>query len=332
MTAVARVLFCVLPLLAGPALAGPFSALYVLGDSQSDSGNAAILSPVRAVPPYQPVPPGAYLSGRLSDGPVWAEFLAARLGVSAVASFAGGTNSAIATARIVDERPAGTHVPSLTEQAGLLLTGLGGALPPDALFAVWGGANDSFAALESADPEARIGAAITGLDAILRGMAAAGAAHFLVLNLGDSGLTPLFAGTPFADPATMITTLFNTQLTGMLTALLVDFPGLDLKTLDMFTFSHTLASNPAALGLSLTNTTDPCLIFGTEPPAATQCADPDQYAFWDALHSTSAVHEALGRVAYRLVPVPASLPLLGLGLLLLVPARRRQARQIQPRG
>jgi phospholipase/lecithinase/hemolysin len=318
-----HLLILTLPLLvcclAGPAWAGPFgfSALYVLGDSQSDSGNSALLTPDRAEPPYAPVPDAPYPSGRLTNGPVWAEYLAERLGRSAAPSLAGGTNYAVATAAITGGT---TPAISLEAQATQLIANLGSTLPPNALFAVWGGANDTFQALNTNDPT-RITTAITALDGILRGLVAAGARHFLVPNLGDAGLAPVFAAAGLGTAMTNLSRQFNSELDLMLTSLMTDLPGIDLVSLDVFALSRALAGDPAAFGLS--NITTPCLIIGASPPDPTQCTNPDEYAFWDALHFTTAVHRIFGDAAYAAVPLPPALVLIAPGLLLLLRRPRK---------
>jgi len=46
-------------------LAGPFSSLFVFGDSLSDTGNVSILTGGAFPDPSQP-----YFNGRFSDGPI----------------------------------------------------------------------------------------------------------------------------------------------------------------------------------------------------------------------------------------------------------------------
>jgi phospholipase/lecithinase/hemolysin len=297
-----------LMVLSGSALAGPFSALYALGDSQTDSGNVAFLNPGATYP-----------SGRFSDGPVWIEYLAELMGKHARPSLTGGTNFAFGGARIDSYGTIGP-VPSLQEQAAALLTQLGNSLPPNALFVVWGGANDVGDALEEAlstgnplDP-AELPAAVSALDGILRGMAAAGAVNFLVPNLGDLGLTPKFAAA--AGAATDATVAFNDLLAAMLDELLFELPGLNLTALDFFGLSWAVAADPDAYGF--TNTTEACL--------TTAACNPDEFLFWDDLHFTTAAHAILGKDAYDAVPLPAPLVLMLTGLVALAAARRRHIR------
>ena len=292
---------------AGSAFAHPFSDIYFIGDSQTDGGNAYVLTGgTTAAPPFAPVPALPYDSGTLSNGMVWSQYLTAALGLPGGPSLLGGTNYAIGGARVA------TDSTSLTTQTASLLSDLGGALPPEALFAVWGGGNDVRDAIAAypADPVAAgqiISDAVGALDGILRDLAAAGAEHLLVMSLGDTGLAP--AANPPLSPAgtaalaTQLTELFNDELDLVLTNLLLDVPGLDLITFDVFEFSQRVTGNPSAYGL--TDTTDACLNFGESDPALAYCSDPDGYFFWDAVHSTTAVHALLAEEVRAAVPAPA---------------------------
>src|SRR6185312_8686624 len=100
------------------AAAGPYTGLYVLGDSLSDQGNLYIatsdLGPKQS-PPRPAVPdPARYFNGRFSDGEVYAGYLAQMLDVSIGPSLLGGTNFAFGGARTdynrVEARPIGQEV------------------------------------------------------------------------------------------------------------------------------------------------------------------------------------------------------------------------------
>jgi phospholipase/lecithinase/hemolysin len=68
--------------------AADFSAMYVFGDSLSDVGNVYLGSSGSE-------PASPYVGGQFSNGPVWVQDLAARLGLPALTpSLAGGTDYA----------------------------------------------------------------------------------------------------------------------------------------------------------------------------------------------------------------------------------------------
>ena len=112
-----------------------FSSLVVLGDSLSDSGRLFALT-------GNTFPPAPYYQGRFSDGPVAVERLASGLGLSG-AQF---NNLAIAGARTGRSGSADANIGQatgmLTQLATFQAALAGGPANPNALYYVWGGAND----------------------------------------------------------------------------------------------------------------------------------------------------------------------------------------------
>src|SRR5918997_5204679 len=94
-----------------------FESLIVLGDSLSDTGNA----------------------GRFSNGPVWVEHVAERIGARLRPSGEGGTNYAVGGAR------ARGGPTDLRAQADAFLSAWRGQLDPTTLYIVYGGGNDLLA-------------------------------------------------------------------------------------------------------------------------------------------------------------------------------------------
>src|SRR5215210_249644 len=116
-----------------------FEHLVVFGDSLSDTGDA----------------------GRFSNGPVWVEYLAGRLGVKLSPSQRGGSNFAVGGARL-DPR-SGPH--SLRAQADGFLR-----IPkPEGrtLFIVYGGGNDLLAAVGHSHAPMMVDAAASALRSIV---------------------------------------------------------------------------------------------------------------------------------------------------------------------
>src|SRR5690606_9205700 len=146
------------------------SALFVLGDSLSDTGNAAAVADYLLGQPMYPEAtiglchPGerllldrdcadiVYLRSRVSDGPVAVEHLAAYLGVQLEPSFhtvpdrpVVGTNYAVAGAKARGSTPR-----DLTDQVERLLADHGASLPAGAIAVLMIGGNDAIDALQAA--------------------------------------------------------------------------------------------------------------------------------------------------------------------------------------
>ena len=95
--------------------------------------------------------PQAAILGRFTTNPglVWAEWLADYYGTDASPNGNGqsGDNYAAGGATVATDRlgPPFGLTPSLATQASAYLSANGGRADPDALYTVWGGANDLFA-------------------------------------------------------------------------------------------------------------------------------------------------------------------------------------------
>lgn len=326
-------------------VAAPFTALHVFGDSLSDNGNASIL--VGGLLPAAP-----YMPGRASNGPVAAEYLAAALGLPLTPALApgGGTNYAVigaATGPVALPTPAdpdnladnlaetyGTTLPAstglLNGQVPAFLT-IAPSLPSsaitDALFFVWGGANDlgiTFDRGPEADPNVPIVAAAR-IGAVLDLLYGAGARHFLVPNLPDLGLTPDGEGNPLA---TIATQAFNQALDAQLASRRALWSDAQVFSFDTFALVNHAIADPALYGFS--DVSQPCYVgppLGAGVPTSV-CMDDDAYLFWDGTHPTTRAHARLGQafaetVRGEAVPEPVTLLLTAMGVATVMRRRRR---------
>lgn len=314
--------------LALPAAASAgYSQIYVLGDSLSDVGNIeAAYAPIVAANGGVPLPilaapgtPSAYAPNRASNGPIWIDAFAGAFGFTSVASLNGGTNYAFGGARTDNQ----LYNPVIPDFLGLLqqrdaLLATRPALDPDALYVVWGGANnlqDILTGRPRADgtPQS-VGQTVADLGLIIDSLAAAGASHFLVPNAPNIGLVPrLRERGPLA-------VAYGTQLTAALNgglATLIDSrrqAGLDILDFDTAGFLTEVVANPASYGLS--NVTERCytgddLNFNG---SGSICADPASYLFWDGIHPTATGHALLAQAMLQHIPEPAETGLLLAGL------------------
>lgn len=338
--------------------AGPYSNIYVLGDSLSDSGNIFLASSGLSFLPVKPAPGAPYFQGRASNGPVAVELLAQKLGLGLTPSLAGGNNFAYGGART------DTHVfeaifPGVDVNFDVLsqLNQFNAANPvvdPDALYVVFAGANNLQDAVRAAlsDPanaaaiaQAGIANAVGDLGTVLGTLSARGGRHFLVPNAPNLSLVPRIAEQLALLPpanaqqvrqlATSAAIGFNTALDGVLAS----FANPNIISFDLYGLLQQVVASPSAFGL--TNITQRCytgddLLFtgalidptrpgGVDPTQqGTVCANPDEYLFWDGIHPTAAIHDVLAdRLFAAAVPEPSALALSVLALVGLWRARAR---------
>lgn len=314
----------------GSAWAAAYSNIFVFGDSLADSGNNAYFfdnytpySGMRTPTPLSEplIPTLPYASNRYSNGPVWTEYFAAALGLSAQAALTGGTNFAFAGART---GPAGSSFPySMTDQVGMFLTGTGGFAPSSALYVVEGGGNDArdvlLAAGGGADPMPLIADYAGSMANIIRALALAGGDQFLVWNVPDIGKIPYMLAVDALYPGTsayasMLAAAMNMALASALSTLDADI--LDgIHLFDAYKMMDDVAANPGAFGFVDAST--PCAM----SPAC--ISNPSAYFFWDGIHPTTAGHALMARLSVAEIPEPQTLLLLALALIALAAFRRR---------
>jgi phospholipase/lecithinase/hemolysin len=296
------------------ATTGGYTSFFVFGDSLSDPGN--LFASTGGTVPGKP-----YADGRFSNGPVWAESVAAQFSSAGkvTANFAYGGATAIEN----DD-----SIPDLGLQVSLFeQTVPDAALGDSALAAIWMGANDLIGALEAIvagtlDSDGVIGAAVAaakGVAGAIATLSGGGVTSFVVLNLPDLGKVPAYAGTVLSPLASAATAAYNATLVTELAALKAG--GLDIVEIDIAGLYDDLLADPAAFGLLDAST--PCYI----PDVVTCDADvASQLAFFDPLHPSDTVHTVIAGVvteAIAPVPLPASSILLLGALAGMALARRR---------
>jgi outer membrane lipase/esterase len=292
-----------------------FTSFIAFGDSLSDPGNL-FAATGNTFPPSPP-----YFNGRFSNGPVWAEYVAERFlnqGLLA-ANFAFGGANAV---------PDGVDaIPDLPQQLGTAAATIPpAAVGPKPLVSFWFGANDIFRVLDMPTPTLQdaIEAAVEAADAIGLGAvlaAGAGVGDFLFLNLPDLGRIPRFAlfDPTDADKATAAAEAFNLRLAT--NAAMLRSVGLNVIEIDIDAMFDILLDDPAVFGM--TNATTPCFVPGVSLCTPEEALD---WAFFDQTHPNSVSHQVIGAtVIAAIVPLPASVLMLGAGLAGLGLLRRRRA-------
>lgn len=294
----------------------PFSSFWALGDSLTDNGNLFAFDP-------SAIPSPPYFAGRVSSGPTFAEYLAADF----VAQGKPVGNLAFAGARAITNDDL---IPDLSAQAfapvPIFADGKPGLIGRAAEFgdrplvSLFFGSNDVLSAFTAEqDPVAAASAAADAVLGAIAGLSLFGIHDFLVLGLPD------FAGIPRLNTAPVevrAVASFAAQTFDLAVANgVAGLPsGVRVTQINTSSALANMIENPAPLGI--VNTTEACLLVG--------CINPGQFAFFDDIHPSGTVHEALADVVRSAYVAPIPLPAAGWALLMAlaglgVMGRRRSA-------
>ena len=287
-------------LAAVPAMAAEptFNRTVFIGDSLTDSGYFRPLLPAAVRP----------VTGKFTTNPafVWAEHVADYYGTNAAPNGNGqtGDNYAAGGATVATDivGPLGP-APSLRTQANRYLAANGGAADPNALYTVWGGANNLLGITAPAQAPAVIGAAVTSQIGIVSTLQQAGAQYVLVPNLPDIGLTPMArtGGPAMMAQFTGVASAYNTALYNGLAQ-----SGVNFIPLDTFTILREIVASPGTYGFR--NVTSPaCTDASSISCNPTSLVAPDAataYVFADGIHPSAATHEILGQYAISVLEAP----------------------------
>lgn len=264
------------------ASANTINRVVTFGDSLSDSGNVNDLT-------WGFAPGSAYYEGRFSNGPVWAEQLANRLGLSApTPSRFNGYDYAHGG---VHSGPGDTWLfwplfsaPNVGAQINQYLTRE--PARSDDLYTVWSGANDFF------DGETDINLVANNMRDHVLALANAGAENISVSNLPLLGDTPRFRNTPDRATWNARTQAYNIALASRIEAIRPTLSA-NIYFVDVASMFADVLSNPSNYGL--TNVTEPAYNGDTTVPNA------DDYLFFDEIHPTRRGHDFLSRNAFEII-------------------------------
>ncbi|AVH62808.1 MULTISPECIES: SGNH/GDSL hydrolase family protein [unclassified Nostoc] len=318
------------------ASAASFSKFYVFGDSLSDTGNVfaatgGLVAPTTAIPQDPP-----YFQGRFSNQQVWVDYLGDQLGLTpspyitlnpaipnqGINFAVGGASSGQGNA-VVPNAP----LPGVLEQVGLLTQPILQAnqkLDPNALYAVWGGANDYVFGQATNTTQT-----VQNLSDAVGLLASSGAKNILVFNLPDLGKIPLALATGQSNNLTALTNEHNKELAEELDKF-SNNPDLNLISVNVSSLFNQIQANPGEFGFQ--NVTNPCVV-GNFQTIISVCSQPNDYLFYDSVHPTTNAHKliadtALAAIEAKSVPEPSiNLGILALGAFGAVGVLKRQQKR-----
>lgn len=294
--------------------ADAYTQVWVFGDSLSDVGNFAYKTQTGFGVSY----PGSqfnYSDHRFTDSSdtdpashtytgVWHEQLERRfLGMTPVTnSRNGGTDYAFGDAMTTDgtrdvtiqSTPAGDLTVTIDNMGKQVSDYLGKFTPdPQALYIVWGGANDLF----DDHTDANVTATANRMGALVTKLAQAGARTFIVPNLPPLGDTPNY-NTNANDMSQLnaASASYATQLSSVLDSTVSSLASqginITLVRIDVYGLFQGLVANPSLYGF--TN------VIRSAQNQST--VNPDQFLFWDNVHPTTAGHNQIALAAAQLLP------------------------------
>ncbi|AWK85099.1 autotransporter domain-containing protein [Azospirillum thermophilum] len=282
--------------------AADFSNTIFFGDSLTDSGSFSRLLPAG----------GKFTT---NPGPVWAEVVAGAFGKAAGPAVAGGTDYAVGGARVSQlpgnpaSPPTATATP-LRSQIGAYLASTGGRADPNALYTVWGGANDIFVALgNTATAQAAVTQAAADLVGEVARLRAAGARYIVVPTVPDIGITPFgrAQGAAASAQITQVVSGYNQLVFSGLAG-----AGIPVIPVDTFSLIQAAVANPAAFGFGnavgtacLTSSSLLCTSASLVTPNAAQ-----SYLFADGVHPTTGGHRAIADYVLNALSAPTNIAML----------------------
>ncbi len=306
------------------AMAANFSQFFVFGDSLSDTGNTFTATggriPVATSSSGQP----AYSQGRFSNGPIWVDYFGQQIGkqptpfvplqLNPSLGSTGGVNFALGGAQtgISSDFPGfQANIPGVLGQVGLFSQQPNLPVDSNAIYSIFGGANDYFAG------NTNVSQVVGNLTNSINLLAQKNAKNFLVFNLPDLGDTPFAKAENATGALNVLAQEHNKELASALDNLRTQRPDLNIYSVDINTLFNTVRANPEQFGFK--DVVDAC-VTGNFLSVTNVCSNPDDFLFFDDIHVSSRTNSLIANAALasiksgnKSVPEPS----MGLGVLTL---------------
>ena len=310
----------------GSAWGQNFSDVVVFGDSLSDSGNAGSLGPL---------PPGS--SFTTNPDPVWSEIVAETFGAPGMNSLAGGSNYAFAGACVNPATPCDQNLPpTVTKQIEQYFLRSDGQADPNALYAIWGGANDvadslgyslkqnptDLSAAQRLPQEVTLAAADVNVKQI-RDLQDAGARNIVVFNLPDISKTPYAMNQVPPQAAPLLTQLGTAYNERLYAGIRESEDG--IIPINVHAFFNEIVENHETYGLTDATSTacgepdaDSAVSLACGPqdrgyPLPDKSGENQQYLFADRSHPSGAMHAMIASTVTSTLAAPVQVSLAGEG-------------------
>ncbi|WP_241499247.1 SGNH/GDSL hydrolase family protein [Chromobacterium sphagni] len=259
---------------------GGINKIIAFGDSLSDNQN--VFNASQWTLPNR----NSWYIGHFSNGPVWVEYLAARLQLPMYNWAIGGAG--VSTQKLV--------IPGVVQQVQSWQQYMQQAPnynPATTLFTMWIGGNDLVNYGSTPDK------VIAGQQQALTSLIGAGARNILLLKLPDVSRAPVYQLKGGASTVAAQVLDYNQKLDALAASLQQQY-GVNIRVFDSYALFNDVLTNPAKYQVA--NTTQSCLNINTDSALnymqsqspRSNCGNADSFVFWDTLHPTTHTHMLLG--------------------------------------
>ncbi|CAG8536742.1 10458_t:CDS:2 [Ambispora gerdemannii] len=255
-----------------------FNKLLVFSDSYGDDGNVYRLS-------NGTWPPSFYYKGGFSNGPLWTAHLSQRLSAQLENYAYGGYSGADGNLKVPGiKQQVNTFTAKVSNQTDLSHT----------LAVFWPIGNDYVFTNYTAAPSD----VVTRLASAWTLVYAKGVRHFLIPNLFDISLLPIFKGSAPSFLALLkdIYQKNNKELKKAIKTFEASHPDVRVYAFQADQF-WVYYRKVQASRLGITNFEDGCASTYESKPL-TICSNPDSYFYWDGFHPSAKVHQAIAAGFY----------------------------------
>lgn len=278
-----------------------FSQVFAFGDSYSDNGEAKRISTAIVEAPNAPsnayIKPSdeLYWNNRYSNGYTAVEVLAQMMEVPLTNYATGGARSGQENYSAWMDFLGTTGVLGQIDTFEASLNG--GQADPDALYFIFGSANDYFYFMDyglEGDIKDVADEAVENTKLAVAKLAKLGAKKILVVNSSDLTLVPYEVVNNRTDSAEAFVKRFNKKLPKAMKKAKKEL-GISIRVFDVTKVSKKIVKKPHKYGIEYIS--KECQ--STYPEVKPVNENPDSYYFWDEWHFSRAVHGFIGEAMYK---------------------------------